>query len=113
MRYSTLLSPQRYIKALQAAPAPADFPRTPATDQAVVLDQDAEIAETLIMSLRLTQRGVPRANFAHRFGVDLVDLHRSAIERFTRQGLLEVDAERVRITERGRLLSNMVFRELV
>ncbi len=113
VRYSTLLSPQRYIKALQAAPAPADFPRTPATDQAVVLDQDAEIAETLIMSLRLTQRGVPRANFAHRFGVDLVDLHRSAIERFTRQGLLEVDAERVRITERGRLLSNMVFRELV
>ena len=113
VRYSTLLSPQRYVKALQAAPAPADFPRTPATDQAVVLDQAAEIAETLIMTLRLTRRGVSRANFAHRFGVDLLDLHGPIIDRFARQGLLEVNAERVRITERGRLLSNMVFRELV
>jgi oxygen-independent coproporphyrinogen-3 oxidase len=113
VRYSTVLSPQRYVKALQAAPAPAVFPRTPATEEAVVLDQASEIAETLIMSLRLTQHGVPRADFRRRFGVDLLDLHGPVLERFVRQGLLEVDAERVRITERGRLLSNVVFRELV
>jgi oxygen-independent coproporphyrinogen-3 oxidase len=112
-RYSVLLSPQRYVKALMGEPTPYAFPRTAATDEANVLDRDAEIAETLIMSLRLTKRGVPRAEFAQRFGTDLVDLHRDVIEKFVRQGLLEVDAERVRITERGRLLSNMIFRELV
>ncbi len=113
VRYSTLLSPQRYIKSLLGEPEPYAFPRTAATDQAVVLDQEAEIAETLIMSLRLTERGVPRAEFAQRFGIDLVDLHRTVIEKYTAQGLLEVDPQRVRITERGRLLCNLVFRELV
>ena len=113
VRYSTLHSPQRYFKALQGAPAPADFPRTPATDQAVVLEQDAEIAETLIMTLRLTRRGVSRANFADRFGVDLLDLHGAILDRFARLGLLEIDEQHVRITERGRLLSNLIFRELV
>lgn len=113
VRYSVLLSPQRYIKALMDQPLRQDFPRTAATDEANVLDRDAEIAETLIMSLRLTQWGVPRAVFAERFGIDLVDLHRDVIDKYVRQGLLEVDELRVRITERGRLLSNMIFRELV
>lgn len=113
VRYSVLLSPQRYIKALMGDPLRQDFPRTAATDEANVLDRDAEIAETLIMSLRLTQRGVPRAVFAERFGIDLIDLHRDVIDKYVRQGLLEVDELRVRITERGRLLSNMIFRELV
>jgi oxygen-independent coproporphyrinogen-3 oxidase len=48
-----------------------------------------------------------------RFGVDLVAYHHSVIERFTRDGLLEVTQERVRLTKRGRLLSNIIFRELV
>lgn len=113
VRYSTLLSPQRYVKALQGGPVAAAFPRTAATDQSVVLEQADEIAETLIMSLRLTQHGVPRARFRERFGIDLLDLHGPIIDRFCRQGLLEVDDQRVRITEHGRLLSNVVFRELV
>lgn len=114
VRYSTVLSPQRYIKFLNSNSAtPYAFPRTAATEEATVLDAPAEIAETLIMSLRLTAHGVPRAAFAARFGVDLLDLHGVTIDRFCRQGLLEVSDERVRITERGRLLSNAVFRELV
>ena len=115
VRYSVILSPQRYIKALtEAATSPSGgWPRTPALAEAAVLERDDEIAETLIMWLRLTREGVGRARFAQRFGVDLVDLHRAIIERFRLQGLIEVDDERVRLTPAGRLLSNIIFREFV
>jgi coproporphyrinogen III oxidase-like Fe-S oxidoreductase len=35
------------------------------------------------------------------------------MQRVSARGLLEITPERVRLTEQGRLLSNMVFRELV
>ncbi len=116
VRYSVIRSPQRYIAALlppSQQPTGAAFPLTPAVDEATTLARDDEIAETLIMWLRLTREGVDRARFARRFGVDLVDLHRPLIERFTRDGLLQVDEARVRLTDRGRMLSNVIFRELV
>ncbi len=115
VRYSVVPSPHRYIKMLMGD-TPADisaWPRTPAVAEAYVLDRDDEIAETLIMWLRLTREGVDRDRFMRRFGVDLVELHRPVIERFAAQGLLQVDAARVRLTAHGRLLSNVVFRELV
>jgi oxygen-independent coproporphyrinogen-3 oxidase len=112
-RYAVLLSPQRYIKSMQNKHGVWTFPRTPAVEDFTIVDREAEIAETLIMGLRLTQEGIRRDEFRLRFGVDLVDLHRPIIEKYTSYGLLAVDADTVRITSKGRLLSNAVFRELV
>ncbi|MDX2141067.1 MAG: radical SAM family heme chaperone HemW [Chloroflexota bacterium] len=112
VRYAVIKSPVRYIEALKQ-PTHSEFPRTAATDYAEALSRDDIIAETLIMNLRLTQAGIDRAQFKKRFGVDLVDLHREPIERHTRGGLLEVDDARVRLTDKGRMLSNVVFREFV
>jgi oxygen-independent coproporphyrinogen III oxidase len=113
VRYATLLSPQRYIRAMKAADETYVFPRTPATDQFNVLDREGEIADTLLMGLRLTQEGISRATFKARFGEDLLDIHGDLVERFEKLGLLYVDEHVVRITRQGRLLSNMIFRELV
>ncbi len=113
VRYSTILSPQRYIKVMKEAKNDFVYPRTPATDQAVVVDRESEIAETLIMGLRLTQEGIDRNTFRQRFGEDLLDVHPETIARYEKHGLLYVDNEIVRITTKGRLLSNMVFRDLV
>jgi len=113
VRYSTILSPQRYVQVLQDAQEVYVFPHTPATHEAVVVDREGEIAETLIMGLRLTQEGINRETFIERFGIDLVELHRPIIEKYMSYGLLHVDENVVRITQQGRLLSNMVFRELV
>jgi putative oxygen-independent coproporphyrinogen III oxidase len=113
IRYSTILSPQRYIKTIHESSNLLEFPRTPAVSEAVLVDWETEIAETLLMGLRLTQEGIQRLTFCDRFGVDLVEYHRPVIERFVDQGLLTVSAEAVRITEKGRLLSNFIFRELV
>ena len=113
VRYSVLLSPQKYIRALREVHDPFVFPYSPATDTATVVDRSAEISETLIMGLRLTQRGIERPEFRKRFGIDLLDLHGGTIRRYADVGLLNVSDERVRLTEQGRLLSNMIFRELV
>ncbi|MBI1276990.1 MAG: radical SAM family heme chaperone HemW [Anaerolineaceae bacterium] len=113
VRYSTILSPQRYIKLMNEAHREFVFPHTPATEQATVVDRESEIAETLIMGLRLTQEGIRRDSFRERFGEDLLDVHPETIARYEKNGLLYVDNNVVRITERGRLLSNMVFRDLV
>jgi oxygen-independent coproporphyrinogen-3 oxidase len=115
VRYATLLSPQRYIRALgeTADTGPFDFPRTPATLDEVVVSREDEIAETLIMGLRLTQEGINRAQFRARFGADLLEIHAEVMRRYAATGLLEISDERVRLTSQGRLLSNMIFRELV
>ena len=114
VRYSTVLSPQRYIKLLNEAQDEAyEYPRTPVTAEAVVVDRAGQISETLIMGMRLTQEGIPRPEFIERFGEDFLDLYHDVIRKYEGYGLLSVDDERIKLTEAGRLLSNVVFREFV
>lgn len=113
VRYATILSPQQYIKVMRDVDEAYDFPHTPAVVDAVKVDRENEIAETLMMGLRLTSEGINRAEFVRRFGVDLMEIHGPVIEKFKGHDLLYVDDHVVRITQRGRLLSNVVFRELI
>ena len=69
--------------------------------------------ETLMMGLRLTQEGIGRDAFASRFGVDVGNLYGKALDKLAGQGLLEIDTQRLRLTPRGRFLSNAVLREFV
>ncbi len=113
VRYSMLLSPQRYIKSLQNVQGEYTFPLTPATAESVKVDRGGEIAETLIMGLRLTQEGIHLDTFQKRFGADLLELHQDTVEKYLNYDLLEITQDSLRITQKGRLLSNTVFRELV
>jgi oxygen-independent coproporphyrinogen-3 oxidase len=115
VRYAVARSPQKYIQAFEPVDPPREFqfPYTPAVESGEKVDRETEIAETLIMTLRLTKAGVRRADFAERFGTDLLTLHGAALARFQQHGLLEITDEVVRLTSRGRMLSNMIFRELV
>src|SRR5690606_28722760 len=99
IRYSIELSPHRYVQALEAVSETYQFPYSPVVDNADVVSRETEIAETLIMGLRLTQHGIERTVFEERFGIDSVDLHRDTIERYTQTGLLHVDDDRVQLTE--------------
>ncbi len=112
-RYSVVLSPQKYIQLMQNPAAAYEFPRTPATARIVPVDGQTEIAETLMMGLRLTKRGINRAEFKRRFAIDVVELHADALLKFERHGIVTIDDEAVRLTKAGRFLSNAVIRELV
>lgn len=113
VRYSTVLSPRQYIQAIERTQEPLDFPLSPAVAEFNQVDTDTEIAETLIMGLRLTRQGIDRGVFRQRFGIDVIDRHRSVIEKYAAAGLLEYDEVRLRLTRAGRMLSNAIFRELV
>ena len=114
VRYSNVLSPQRYVHSLSSPSGEGfDYPVSPAVAEAVHVEQAQEISETLIMGMRLIGRGIDRQAFRSRFGVDLLDLHGEALLKFERLGLVAVSDERVMLTERGRLLSNTVLREFV
>jgi oxygen-independent coproporphyrinogen III oxidase len=113
VRYATELSPQRYIKALSAVVDNMTFPHTPAVVDSVRVAFGDEVAETLIMNLRLTDTGVSRTDFRNRFGVDLLAIHGELLRRFEHMGLLTITPTSVCLTANGRLLSNVIFRELV
>jgi len=112
-RTIVLRHPQKYIERMQAAPEILGFPESPATSKITSVDREEEMSDVLMMGLRLTKEGVRRAAFQERFGIDPVELHQETIDKFVGYGLLEVDQVRIRLTQRGRLLSNAVIRELI
>ena len=92
------------------------FPLGPATLHSQKIDWQTEMQETMMVGLRLTQEGVDRSEFLERFHIDLMEVYGLQIERLIHLGLLEwttTDAQKIRLTWKGRLLGNQVFMEFV
>lgn len=113
VRYIVSRYPQRYIDAMKDGVEGLEYPRTPAVTKATVVDRENDMAETILMGLRMTQEGIMRESFKARFGVDIAEIHAEAIEKHIGYGLLHLDEERLRLTLAGRLVSNAVIRDLV
>jgi len=73
---------------------------------------EAAIEEAFFLGLRLT-RGVSLDHVAAKFGADAVRRHNPAIAEMIANDLLERENELVRLTPRGRLLSNEVFQRFL
>jgi oxygen-independent coproporphyrinogen-3 oxidase len=92
------------------------FPSTPATIELNHIDSDTEIGETMMMGLRLVLEGVSNQEFMKRFGTSLQKRFHVQIDRLISLGLLEwngTQGERLRLTQKGHLLGNRVFREFI
>jgi len=68
-----------------------------------------EMAETTILGLRLLDEGLSLARFRERFGVGARQQYAAELDELSALGLVEVDAERLRLTRRAHLLANQVF----
>ncbi len=113
-RFSSVLLPQRYIEAVAESVAARaagrrDLPHIASRE---VIDEELSIADTLILGLRLCD-GVDISWFAARHGRSLVGLHGALINEFAGYGLLELTETHLRLTPRGRLLSNELFVRLL
>jgi len=73
-----------------------------------LVDGQAALEEAFFLGLRLN-RGVWLRDLRDQFGKDAVDGYQSVIHDLSAAGLLDVDGERLKLTARGRLLSNEVF----
>jgi oxygen-independent coproporphyrinogen-3 oxidase len=72
------------------------------------ISQATALEESFFLGLRLN-RGVDLQAIAERFGRQVVEDLRPTIAELVEIGLLEPAADRIRLTPRGRLLSNEVF----
>ncbi len=70
--------------------------------------REQALEEAWFLGLRLNE-GVSRGELEREFGYSDAHRYDDLIEEFRRFGFVEVDGARVRLTERGRLMSNEVF----
>ena len=115
-RFFNLKSPQAYISRLRGISIEARRPAlslqtikaVPVVEGVDALDRRLEMAETLMLGLRL-DCGVGVDEFARRFGVPLAQPYGETVNELSSLGLLEACDGRLRLTARGRLLGNEVF----
>jgi oxygen-independent coproporphyrinogen-3 oxidase len=105
LRRANWSDPQAYLEAVREG-------REPVGEQETI-GRALEMGETMMMGLRLIEEGVSLARFEARFGLSLEAVYGAEIADLVERGLLERArtgaTERLRLTERGRLLGNQVF----
>jgi len=105
IRRTRILSPTRYADAVDSG---ADL-----TFELERPTHEQQMAETMMLGLRLTQTGVDCETFARRFGADPRDLWHSEIQRFAAMGLIEHEGQKLRLTSRAAFLANEVMAAFV
>jgi oxygen-independent coproporphyrinogen-3 oxidase len=114
-RYSNVLRIKTYIDRLNTdnRSLETDFPLTPATVNHHRQTLQDDMGEFMLTGLRLTREGASAQTFRERFGQEMEGVFGDEIEELIRLGLLERQAEHLRLTRRGRLLGNQVFMRFV
>ncbi len=100
-RWHNVLRPEEYIERLWQGESPVA--------ESEEIDEATEMAETMILGLRLVNEGVNFEDFEGRFGRRLEEVYGEELRELKGLGLIEVNSEGVRLTARGRLLGNEVF----
>ncbi|MCA1960925.1 MAG: radical SAM family heme chaperone HemW [Desulfomonile sp.] len=103
-RYANHEQPAEYERSIDRG----ELPRVTITQ----LSAETRLRDALIMGLRLIE-GVDPEVIAARYHVDVCSFVRSAAGDLEDAGLIRVGEDRIVLTPRGRLLSNMVFARFV
>lgn len=98
-RYRNKTSLQDYLKSVQEKSC---------TEEETILTKQDEISETMILGLRMTE-GIDLDRFGKNFAVRAEDLFANEIKDFCRLGLMELSDSRLRLTEKGFDVSNLVL----
>ena len=80
--------------------------------QSMQVSQQAALEESFFLGLRL-RRGVDLTRIAAEFGKEIVESFSGTIAELVEVGLLERQSDSIRLTSRGRLLSNEVFARFI
>jgi len=112
-RFHNMRSPREYIRRMAAGGPHREstgrpFESVPVVEAAEPVYRGLEMAETMMMGLRL-DTGVDPGQFAARFGEPPAYVYGEVIEELADDGLLETARGSFVLTPRGRLLGNEVF----
>ena len=103
-RFSNVANLDTYTQALRKG----RFPRIDISD----LSREDAMAEYMFLGLRMAD-GIIFKSFEKEFGIQLKDVYGQALDVLKFQQLLTADTAAVRLTRRGMLLSNQVFRHFL
>jgi oxygen-independent coproporphyrinogen-3 oxidase len=99
-RFSNVLSPAEYIQRVERGVS--------VVAEREEISRDLEMAETMFLGLRLAQ-GIARERFRARFGIEMQERYGREMKELEELGLVEEVGGFLRLTRRGRLVSNQVF----
>ena len=108
MRYWNVRPVERYIGRINTGRA-RQFPLSAAADGFEAIDPALEMAETVILGLRLLSDGLDKSAFARRFGQSVESIYGAQIESLQEAGLLTSSPDALHLTERAYLVSNRVM----
>lgn len=111
VRFSTALLPNRYTELVDESAAAGDGTMRHVVAAETVTPELA-MADTMILGLRLID-GIDTRSFERRHGRDVREVYGGVIDEFVGYGLLEAAGSHLRLTRRGRLLSNELFQRLL
>ena len=116
-RYHVVKQPRVYMRRLQAEQAGHPYPLSAAVADFHVISPEEEMADTIMMGLRLLIDGLDLDRFERRFGVSFQERFQQELKDLLALELVEMhpSAERnaLRLTPKGRFLSNQVFHRFI
>ena len=114
-RFNAIKPPRDYIGRMQGAtvdnseaPMAVLLGSVPIVDEIEKIDRTLEMAETMMMGLRLDE-GISIATFAERFGASPHSVYSDTLDELERLELIHMQDGALRLTHRGRMLGNEVF----
>ena len=113
-RFSTVLLPNRYVELVEQSAEGIIDGRGELKHvvSAETITDELSIADTLILGLRLND-GIDLDAFHARYGRTIDDVHGGLFREFEGYGVLERTPTHIRLTRRGRMLSNELFQRLL
>ncbi len=104
VRYSNIENIKDYIKSI--------LERKSAVKEKIKLAKEDRMAEFMFLGMRMT-KGVCDKDFKKRFGISLFEFYKKVIQKYLNEGLIEIDNECAKLTERGIDVSNVIFEEFL
>lgn len=108
LRYHVVKRPRDYIRRM-AEGQPGSFPLSAAVAGSHQLAQTEAMSDTVIMQLRLLDEGLSLAAFESQFELTFSSVYGEQLAQMTEWGMLERNNDHIRLTKRGRLVSNQLF----
>ena len=114
-RFNAIRSPREYIRKMREEPEgvgdasmPEAIRSVPVVDEIERIDKPLEMAETMMMGLRLDE-GISVEKFAERFGTPPSYAYGDTLKELQQLALIHTQDGAIRLTHRGRMLGNEVF----
>ncbi|WP_300278363.1 radical SAM family heme chaperone HemW [Peptacetobacter sp.] len=77
-----------------------------------MLSEEEMIEEKVFMNLRMNE-GINRKEFKEKFGIDFYEKYKNKIDTLKERNLLTIDDISIKLTQKGREISNNVFLEIL